>query len=203
MNFLMRLDRFNTRLTQYLGHLATLALFLMFAIIVFSVFMRYLLNDSLHWAEESSRYLMVWMTFLFFPMAHKRHLNVKVDFAVSWFSHTKAGQVLNLLLECLVFFIVIYCVQLTWGMVMNASNMAHFNLASFLDIEMLRTSSTTSSALNLPMCYVYLVMPFSFLIVALCSFENIMRLLMRVLGIASIQAPEMELVPNLETEGTH
>jgi TRAP-type C4-dicarboxylate transport system permease small subunit len=36
------------------------------------VFFRYVLNDSLIWAEEMSRYLLVWITFLFLGIAFQR-----------------------------------------------------------------------------------------------------------------------------------
>lgn len=36
------------------------------------VFFRYVLNDSIIWAEEMSRYLLIWMTFLFLGIAYQR-----------------------------------------------------------------------------------------------------------------------------------
>ncbi len=181
------LDRFNERMTRLLGYMATAALFAMLGIIVANVFLRYGVGESLHWAEEMSRFLMAWMAFLFFPMGHKKHMNVKVDFAVSWFAHRKIGQLLHFLLEAIVFICVLFFAQLTWGMVLRAGNMEELSLMqigiSLLDPIALR-STTTSSALSVPMCYVYLVMPLSFLMVGLCSLENLLRLLLRVLGMS-------------------
>lgn len=36
------------------------------------VYFRYVLNDSLIWAEEMCRYLLIWMTFLFMGLAYER-----------------------------------------------------------------------------------------------------------------------------------
>ncbi|GBU09935.1 hypothetical protein AwWohl_10730 [Gammaproteobacteria bacterium] len=176
IRFICILDKFTNRMTRFSGYIATTALFVMLGIIMLNVFLRYVMNNSLHWVEEMARYLMVWMTFLYFPMGHKKHLNVKVDFAVSWFKNSIAGKILILILECIIFCAVIFFVSLTWGMVLNASNFGTVDfISNIFNLEYLRTT-TTSNALTIPMCYVYLVMPVSFCMVALCSFENILHI---------------------------
>ena len=180
-NFISNIDAFNQRITKGMGVLATIALIVMLSIVVVNVLLRYGLNHSLHWAEEMPRYLMVWMTFLFFPLGHKLHMNVAVDFAVSWFKDSSPGRLLHLVLEIIVFAILLFLAKLTWQMAMNAGNIEGFDVAKFLDYSFLQQNSTTSNALSLPMCYVYMVMPVSFVATGLCSFENILRLLQKLI----------------------
>ena len=52
---------------------------LIVAIMVVQVFARYVLNDSLIWAEELCRYLLIWITFLFIGVAFQRGEFIAVD----------------------------------------------------------------------------------------------------------------------------
>jgi len=60
---------------------ATIFCVLSIAIIVsLSVFFRYVLNNSLTWSEEISKYLMVWMVFVGAPIAmlESRHIAIEI-----------------------------------------------------------------------------------------------------------------------------
>ena len=48
-------------------------------IMIVQVFARYVLNDSLIWAEELCRYLLIWITFLFIGIAYQRGEFIAVD----------------------------------------------------------------------------------------------------------------------------
>ncbi len=54
----------------------------MVAIVLAQVFCRYVLNDSLAWAEELSKAMMVWVAFLVAPMAMRRGANVRIEMLV-------------------------------------------------------------------------------------------------------------------------
>jgi TRAP-type C4-dicarboxylate transport system permease small subunit len=55
-----------------LAGLAVLLLGLIVAIMGAQVFARYMLNASMIWAEETCRYLLVWLSFLFAGLAYSR-----------------------------------------------------------------------------------------------------------------------------------
>lgn len=66
----------------YNGLLKSIAAVLMAAIVIImivQVFARYVLADSLIWAEELSRYLLIWITFLFVGLAYQRGDFIAVD----------------------------------------------------------------------------------------------------------------------------
>ena len=75
---------------------------------VVQVFCRYVLGDSLIWAEEICRYLLVWMTFLFAGAAFQRGEMVGFEFLVRRLSPgAKAFLLLPAYLVCAAFLGVI------------------------------------------------------------------------------------------------
>ena len=172
------LDRFNSMTTALAGKLATFALVVMTTIVTIHVFMRYGFNYSFHWTEEVARDLMVWMTFLYFPMGHKRGMNIAVEFAVAPWVNTMAGKVLKLLIEMLSLTVLSVCLWLSFGLVQ-------------------RGMGTSSQALQITMGYVYMVVPVCFSLTILCSIENLLRLAMTVAG-ASVPPPVLQGVASAE-----
>lgn len=65
---------------QVIRCLAGLSMALIVVIMVAQVFARYVLGDSLIWAEELCRYLMIWQTFLVLGLAYSRGEFVTLDF---------------------------------------------------------------------------------------------------------------------------
>jgi TRAP-type C4-dicarboxylate transport system permease small subunit len=60
--------------------LATIGLVGAIAVVIAaSVFWRYALNDALSWAEEVSKYLMIWMVFTGAPIALRRGSHVAIE----------------------------------------------------------------------------------------------------------------------------
>ncbi|MCB1334301.1 MAG: TRAP transporter small permease [Roseivivax sp.] len=60
--------------------LAGLCMALIVGIMLAQVFYRYVLGDSLIWAEELCRYLLIWQTFLVLGLAYSRGEFVALDF---------------------------------------------------------------------------------------------------------------------------
>jgi TRAP-type C4-dicarboxylate transport system permease small subunit len=73
------LGMFNFHVARYAKYLAGLLLAIMVAMILAQVFFRYVLNDSLAWTEELSKFAMVWIACLVSPWAYREHLNVSID----------------------------------------------------------------------------------------------------------------------------
>jgi len=151
------LDKFNGSLTKATGLLATILLIIMTGIVTLHVIMRYCFDYSFVWTEETARYLMVWMAFLFFPTGHKKGMNVSVEFMVSWWAHTKAGILLRLLIEAALLVLLLFAVKLSFSM-------------------MDRGEHTLSQALQIPMIWIYAVLPVCFALTSLCSIESLLRL---------------------------
>lgn len=151
------LDRINTVVSRGAGYGASLLLAGMLLIMIVHVFYRYVLGDSFGWTEELARFMMVWMAFLFFPAAHKQGLNVSLEIATNWFRGSAAWRLLQLVMEVLIFVMLIWCIKLG------------------LD-RIDRAGSSVSLSLGIQMSIVYWILPVSFALTALSSFERILRL---------------------------
>jgi TRAP-type C4-dicarboxylate transport system permease small subunit len=73
------LGSFNFHIARSAKYLAGFLLALMVVMILAQVFFRYVLNDSLAWTEELSKYAMVWIACLVSPWAYREHLNVSIE----------------------------------------------------------------------------------------------------------------------------
>jgi len=79
---------------------------LMVIVVVIQVFMRYVMNNSLSWPEELTRYFFIWFTFVGMSYCISNNSNVKIDIFVNIFpSRVQAVILLIVDLSVLVFFI--------------------------------------------------------------------------------------------------
>lgn len=116
--------------------------------IIFRVFFH-----ALTWTEELSRYLLVWATFLGSTLAYKRSMHISVTFCVDLFKNTakKIVIVFSILLSLLFFLVVAYFGVKYMGM----------------------QSRQVSAALRIPMKWVYIVIPVSFIVMAIHGIRGI------------------------------
>jgi TRAP-type C4-dicarboxylate transport system permease small subunit len=147
----------NAATTRIAGAIATALLMAMLGVVIVHVFFRYVLGDSFGWTEEVSRTMMVWMAFLYFPMAHREGLNVSLDLLIGAIRGSAAFRVVGLVIEILVLVLVLGAVWWSWGIVERAA-----------------TSRTL--ALQIPSMYIYAIMPIGFGLVALSSIERTLKL---------------------------
>ncbi len=104
-------------------------------IVAAQVVFRYVLNSSLTWSEELSRYLFVWITFLGAALAVRDGIHIRIDMLVTRLPE-RVAKVLAALVGLLVFGFLL--AMIVWG----------FQLVR-------QTSGTPSPALRLPENYVY------------------------------------------------
>jgi TRAP-type C4-dicarboxylate transport system permease small subunit len=121
----------------------------MAAIVFTNVVLRYTVGESLFWAEEVSRYLMIWLTLLGtgLVLRHGGHIAIdNLQDALPGGTEGRAAQALRVLnvLLMLVFFV---------GMIIAGWQYCQ------------RTMFQTAAATQLPMAYVYAALPIGF---ALC-----------------------------------
>src|SRR5699024_5298803 len=118
--------------------LMTVLLALMSVLICAQVFMRYGMGDSLAWSEELARYCFIWCTYLGVSYAIRTRAHICVEVAVSWLP-SKARAVSRILAH--VVFIVFAALVVKEGYALTGK------IFSF---------GQTSSAMGLPMGWVYL-----------------------------------------------
>lgn len=73
------LEKLSTQVNQWIEYLLFGIGFTMALLVAVQVFFRYILNHSLFWSEELSRYMLVWLTFLGASAAYYHKLHPGVD----------------------------------------------------------------------------------------------------------------------------
>lgn len=158
MNAVIRaLGRVNRVVTRICGYAAAGLLAAMLGVVVVHVFFRYVLNSSFGWTEELSRTMMVWMAFFYFPTAHRNNLNVSLDIVAAAMEKTLFYRWAGLIIELLIFVLLCGAAYYSYNLTMGAAH-------------------SETLALRIPLIYVYAIMPVGFALVALCSFERLLRL---------------------------
>lgn len=74
------LQAFDKILVKINNFILILMLMLMFVLVFTNVITRYLMGFSLNWAEELSRYLMVWVAYLGIGLAMRDHRHASIQF---------------------------------------------------------------------------------------------------------------------------
>lgn len=116
--FVMRLDRGCAILDRWTDAVCLAVLAAMTIITCFEVFVRYVLGQSLPWAEEVPKYLMIWLTFLGSSLATRRDMHVGFTGFVEWLP-TRIRRWILLLGRLLVLLFLYYVVR--WGFVLTFS----------------------------------------------------------------------------------
>ncbi|MBA3058727.1 MAG: TRAP transporter small permease [Gammaproteobacteria bacterium] len=127
------------RLYALLRTVCFLLMLAMVAIIFSQVLARYAFSDSLSWSEEAGRYIFVWMTFLGAAMAVRDRQHVSLDLVLKSLPYSLQ----KLLIMVSYISMLIFTAVVIYGGVKFVA----------------RGSSQISSALEIPMHYVYIVLP--------------------------------------------
>jgi len=149
--------RLNTALLLVCKYLIIIIVAVIAGILIASVFFRYALNDALSWAEESSKYLMVWLTFLGAPIALRHFGHINIDLLIS---------ILPARLEQFMYFMVSLIVGLTMAIVL-------WKGWGFAEVGARQVAST----FNLSMVYLYIAVPIGAALTFLVAIEQALQAL--------------------------
>lgn len=127
------------RLYTLLKGICFLLMLAMVTIIFSQVVARYLFSNSLSWSEELGRYIFVWMTFIGSAIAVRNKLHVTLDMFVMKFPHALQK----------------FCLVISYLSMMVFTSVLIYGGFKFVA----KGSSQMSAAMQLPMHYVYIVLP--------------------------------------------
>ena len=113
-------------------------------LVLAQIFFRYVLNNSLVWSEELSRYSFVWMTFIGTSFIVKRKSHISISFIYN-FIPNKIKPIVNIISYCIIILFFSYLVF--YGLKVS--------------IFMYKIGS---SAMNIPMFFIYVSIPIGFLL---------------------------------------
>lgn len=121
------------------------------------VFMRYVVNQSLAWPEELSRYIFIWFTFIGVSYAIRTRSHLRIDILQSYLSK-KALNVLETVVD--IVFII-------FSVIVVIAGFSIFN--TFLE------TMQTSPGLGIPFAFVYLSLPIGFGLSIIRLIQNIVN----------------------------
>lgn len=140
------------RSAKYLaGFLLALMVFMILAQVVF----RYVLNDSLTWTEELSKFAMVWIACLVSPWAYREHLNVSIEMF-----HDALPALPKRIAEIIITILI-----------MLISGIFFVQSISFVAAGM----TITAASVQVKLWFFYLCMPFAFGALFLVGIERIIQ----------------------------
>ncbi|OQY32116.1 MAG: hypothetical protein B6241_11820 [Spirochaetaceae bacterium 4572_59] len=111
----------------------------MFVTVTYNVFMRFVMNQSVGWADELSRFLFIWTSFIGAVIAYKNDEHVGLSFAVDKIKSTLIRRGIAIFGQLLILMLLGF---LTW-----------------FGYQASTTVMNVSPALSIPMSYIYLIVP--------------------------------------------
>ncbi len=110
---------------------------LMVIVVVVQVFMRYVMNNSLSWPEEITRYFFVWFTFIGMSYCISNNSNVKIDMIVNALPE-KLQKVVLFIVDVFILLFFLY-----------------LGMHGLSALQKISISGQQSPALGIPMKYVF------------------------------------------------
>ena len=168
------LSHINTGLLFVCKYLIIILVAVIATILIAGVVFRYGLNSALSWAEESSKYLMVWLTFLGTPVAlrHFGHINIDLLFKIL---PPRPQQFFHFVVSLIICFTMAIIVMKGWNFAQVGARQV-------------------ASSFNISMWYMYIAVPLGASLTFLVALEQALR---AFIGIAN---PEEGLIVTTEAE---
>jgi TRAP-type C4-dicarboxylate transport system permease small subunit len=128
---------------------------IMFVIVGANVFARFVLNSSLGWADELSRFIFIWISFLGAVMAYGTDDHVGLNFLVA---KIKSGRIQNII-----------------KVVSDLLILAVLGIIAYYGYIVAVSATNVSPALYIPMTLVYSIVPVSGFLMVLINFSKIKK----------------------------
>ncbi|MCK4259176.1 MAG: TRAP transporter small permease [Halanaerobiales bacterium] len=125
----------------------------MFLIVGMNVFSRYVLNSSLGWADELSRFIFIWISFLGAVLAYVDNEHIGLDFIVEKMPSQKIKLIFRLIGDLGILIVVSFLTYYGWYVATSATNV--------------------SPALYIPMKTIYMIVPISAALMVLINISKI------------------------------
>jgi TRAP-type C4-dicarboxylate transport system permease small subunit len=127
-------------------------------IVILAVIFRYGFNNSLAWAEDAAKFLMVWMTFIAAPLGFRHGAHVAVDLLPPGLTPLM-HRIIRLAVHAIVLFVMVMLAWNGWRFAWNGRTQVALTIG---DISML---------------WIFVCMPIGAAIMALVSLEQLLRVL--------------------------
>lgn len=158
------LNTVTTPLSRVLRHIAGILLLVMTLIVVAQVLFRYILNIPLSWTDESSRFLMIYMTYLCLPFVYLTDKNIAMTFVTEILEKKTPRFFAFLTLLAHIAAIIVFAVWIKFGW------------------NFFETGSVMADSLPIPMFVVYIIPPVMMAITILYAVQKSIAAMRAMLG---------------------
>jgi TRAP-type C4-dicarboxylate transport system permease small subunit len=142
------LNTINAPIARWTANIAGFFLLVMTVIVIVQVAFRYLLNTPLGWTDESSRFLMIYMTYLCLPIIYLEDKNIAMTFVTDKLKHTRVFELLMVFA--------------------HIASLALFVIWIYFGYSFFQTGSVMADSLPIPMYVIYIIPPV--MLAISCSF---------------------------------
>ena len=162
------LSKINDTLNLVLRWLTIIAFAIMVVVTFMQIIYRFILLRPIPWAEESARYLFVWISFLEAAVAVRSKSHVGVELVVDRLpKNTKKAVLILASIIC-----IIFCILMFYNGI----------------IMVQRTMNQRSAAMSMPMAYAYAAIPMGFLVMVI----NFIQIIIQMLSDTEDKVDELE-----------
>lgn len=133
------LNKINAPIAHWTSNIAGFFLLVMTIIVFVQVAFRYLFNTPLSWTDESSRFLMIYMTYLCLPIIYLDEKNIAMTFVTDKLKGTRIYELLMI--------------------IAHITSLALFSIWIYFGYTFYKTGSVMADSLPVPMYVVYAIPP--------------------------------------------
>lgn len=164
------LNTINAPIARWTANIAGFFLLVMTAIVVIQVGFRYLLNTPLGWTDESSRFLMIYMTYLCLPIIYLDDRNIAMTFITDKLKGTRVFEFLMVITH-----IASLCLFVIW---------------IYFGYNFFQTGSVMADSLPIPMYTIYAIPPVMLAISCSFALQKLAGSLHKLIHFNQIGRPE-------------
>jgi TRAP-type C4-dicarboxylate transport system permease small subunit len=146
------LNKVNAPIANFAAQFSGILLLVMTAIVLLQVGCRYILNIPLSWTDESSRFLMIYMTYLCLPIVYLRDQNIAMTFLTDKLKHLRVYHVFMMIAHIAA--IILFLIWIYYGW-------------SFY-----KTGGVMADSLPIPMYTIYIIPPVMLALSTLTALEK-------------------------------
>jgi len=147
------LHKINEPIAKFFSQLAGVLLLIMTVIVLLQVGFRYVINSPLSWTDETSRFLMIYMTYLCLPLVYLRDQNIAMTFVTDKFKNMRVYHVFMI--------------------VAHISALALFSIWIYYGWQFFMTGSVLADSFPIPMYIIYVIPPVMLTISCLSALERL------------------------------
>lgn len=147
------LNKINAPIANITAQLSGILLLIMTSIVLLQVGCRYILNIPLGWTDESSRFLMIYMTYLCLPIVYLRDQNIAMTFITDKFKYFRIYHV--------------------FMMVAHIAALILFSIWIYYGWMFYKTGGVMADSLPIPMYVIYIIPPVMLALSCLTALEKL------------------------------